>query len=549
MDLKEYERFKFDLANLVRAAELVAPDKEESSGRWRDLLTRLAEDRFTVVVAGRFSRGKSSLMNAVLGVDRLPTGVVPLTSVITYVRYGTSEQLVLAYKNGLLPEEARLEDLAAYVTEHGNPGNVKGIRCAEIQLPVEILRRGFFFVDTPGLGSAIFENTQTTERFIPEIDMLILVTGFESPLSEDELRFLQQASATARAVFIVINKQDLAPPLAREEVVEYIKAKVRTVLGARLPRVFSVSARDGLAAKRANDAAALRNSGIQDLETALVDLLAHERARLFLSSMCDRVGAELDGLPEKDGSDLASRLRDLTGRIGAGSPSEGQWTASGGKGRAAEVAVRRTGGCEVCRGVLDEQFRFLAKYQVELSKNARTWEEHAEQGGFCPMHTWHYEQITSLRGVCIAYPPLLVRTGARLRSLAAGESSTDCQWIAFRCPVCRLQQATEGRLIDSILARAAEAVDREAFSPPLCLPHLKAVLKHSKDSSLNQHLLLCEAARLERIAEDMQRYAVKHDGLRRNLASEEERTASLRALEMLAGHRNVSAVATIRDHL
>jgi hypothetical protein len=59
----------------------------------RLFVSRLAEDRFTVVVAGRFNRGKSSLMYAVLGMDRLPTGIVPRASVITNVRYGTSERV------------------------------------------------------------------------------------------------------------------------------------------------------------------------------------------------------------------------------------------------------------------------------------------------------------------------------------------------------------------------------------------------------------------------------------------------------------------------
>ena len=175
MDLKTYEQVKFELAEVIRSGQLVVSESEKNSNKryeaerpWHDLLTRLAEDRFTVVVAGRFSRGKSSLMNAVLGLDRLPTGIVPLTSVITYVRYGTSERVLLNYERTRLRGEATLQELPDYVTEKGNPGNVKRIHSAEIQLPAEILRRGFFFVDTPGLGSAIFENTKTTERFIPE---------------------------------------------------------------------------------------------------------------------------------------------------------------------------------------------------------------------------------------------------------------------------------------------------------------------------------------------------------------------------------------------
>jgi Dynamin family len=132
MDLKAYEHVKFELAELIRSGQLIASEGETDSNKryeaehpWRLLLTRLAEDRFTVVVAGRFSRGKSSLMNAVLGLDRLPTGIVPLTSVITYVRYGTSERVLLNYEGTRLRGEATLQELPDYVTEKGNPGNAK----------------------------------------------------------------------------------------------------------------------------------------------------------------------------------------------------------------------------------------------------------------------------------------------------------------------------------------------------------------------------------------------------------------------------------------
>jgi len=49
---------------------------------------KLSGERFDVVVLGGFKRGKSTLINAMVGSNILPTGVVPLTSVITKLRYG-----------------------------------------------------------------------------------------------------------------------------------------------------------------------------------------------------------------------------------------------------------------------------------------------------------------------------------------------------------------------------------------------------------------------------------------------------------------------------
>ncbi len=184
MNLKEYEQAKFAITDIIRSAQAIDTKDDALHAECRDLLTRLAEDRFNLLVVGRFSGGKSTLMNALLGGDHLPTGIVPLTSVLTTVRYGSRKHVLLNFNDSGLRREVPLSQLSEYVTQQSNPGNTKHIAYAEIELPVEILRRGFFFVDSPGLGSAISENTQTTEQFLPEADAFILVTSYESPLSE-----------------------------------------------------------------------------------------------------------------------------------------------------------------------------------------------------------------------------------------------------------------------------------------------------------------------------------------------------------------------------
>ena len=145
MDLKQYEQKKFAIAEVIRSAQAIDTKDGTLLAECRDLLTRLAEDRFNLLVVGRFSRGKSTLTNAILGGDLLPTGIVPLTSVITTVRYGSRKQVVLHFTDHGLSREVSLSELGDYVTQKENPGNIKKIAYAEIELPVEILRRGFFF--------------------------------------------------------------------------------------------------------------------------------------------------------------------------------------------------------------------------------------------------------------------------------------------------------------------------------------------------------------------------------------------------------------------
>jgi hypothetical protein len=198
MDLKQYEQTKFAMADIIRAAQTADSKDSTLQSETRELSMRLADDRFNLMIVGRFSRGKSTLINAVLGGPYLPTGIVPLTSVITTIRYGSRKQVVLYFNESRMRREIPLSELGDYVTQQSNPGNVKNVAYAEIELPVELLRRGVFFVDSPGLGSSITENTLTTERFFPEADAFVLMTSYESPLSKEEDRALRRIRQTDR---------------------------------------------------------------------------------------------------------------------------------------------------------------------------------------------------------------------------------------------------------------------------------------------------------------------------------------------------------------
>jgi GTP-binding protein EngB required for normal cell division len=485
--------------------------------------------------------------------ERLPTGIIPLTSVITYVRYGSSERVMLDYEGSRLRGEARLDQLPEYVTEKGNPGNVKRIRSAEIQLPSEILRRGVFFVDTPGLGSVIFENTQTTRRFIPEIDVLVLVTSYESPMSEDEITFLQQAAATVRAVFVVVNKQDTVEPESRGEVLNFVTSTAEQLLHGTFLGTFSVSAREAVAAKRDQDNERHRNSGMLAFENALLEFVTAKRTDLFILSLLDRVGEASKWLPNQQRVELTTRIDELRARIGEPKEQDRYFDRVSTIHRNAPLEQQRFGPCGTCQDVLHSVLDFLRGYQYELSINPEVQERHAERGGFCPLHTWHYEQITSPRGVCTAYPQLLNHVAAHLRSCAStpefGNGSAVHLWC-YSCPACEVQKNAEDEAIRSLLVKLQESGDSGDILPNVpCLRHLELLINSADQAHTREVLLLRGAEAIERTAEDMQRYAIKHDALRRHLASREEVESGLLGLQLLCGHRNLASTFTIQDIL
>jgi GTP-binding protein EngB required for normal cell division len=293
--LEQHLNAKLELAAVIRAVMQLfheaRDDRREHQAR--KLLSRLAEDQFNLVVVGQFKRGKSSLMNAVIGMDRLPTGVLPLTSVVTTVRYGDRECVHVQTRGSSLPHEVPLAELQDYVTERGNPGNRKQVVLAEVRLPAEVLRLGFHFIDTPGVGSAIAANTATTHSFLPEADAVVFVTSFESAMNEGELGFLRTVARHVHKIFFVVNKRDLVSAEESEAVLASIRETIAAQLGDGDPRVFAVSAREGLEAKLTGNPEMLARSGLPELESALTHFLTTERARVSLLRSSERITALL----------------------------------------------------------------------------------------------------------------------------------------------------------------------------------------------------------------------------------------------------------------
>lgn len=286
--LGEYRQRKLALAELIRESMTLAHERhdEQREGSARELLARLAEDAFQLAVVGQFSRGKSTLMNAILGGPYLPTGALPMTSVLTTVRYGSEPRAEVRRAGSSTPLEVPLDELVRFVAQQSGERQELQIVAADVQLPAEILRFGFSFVDTPGIGSPITTNTATTEEFLPQADAVIFVTSCDAPLSEAEQEFLATVRRHVEKLFLVVNKTDLVSPAEVAGAISYVRAQLAE--HSTEIRVSALSARRALQARLAGDRVGLSESGLTAFEQPLVEFLTGEKSRVFLEQTCRR---------------------------------------------------------------------------------------------------------------------------------------------------------------------------------------------------------------------------------------------------------------------
>jgi hypothetical protein len=215
------------------------------AGEARALAERVTEGRFYVACVGQFKRGKSTLLDALIGDRILPTGVVPVTTVPTVVRYGP-QRLARVRARGEDWREIDPETLAQYVSEEYNPENQKGIEAVEVFVPNALLASGMCLVDTPGIGSVFAGNTEATHGFVPHIDAALVVIGADPPLSGDELALVEAVAQHVPDLIFVLNKADRVPEEERTQALAFARRVLERRLGRPPTTIFQVSAAERL---------------------------------------------------------------------------------------------------------------------------------------------------------------------------------------------------------------------------------------------------------------------------------------------------------------
>ncbi len=238
----ETPRLTDGASRLLRLADLARelgadPVAEEAS----ELAARVAEGRFYVACVGQFKRGKSTLLNALVGHAVVPTGFVPVTAVPTVIRFGETVHARVRMRDGSWLEVA-IPDLKEYVTEELNPENKKGVDGAEVYVPSPLLSSGMCLVDTPGLGSVFTGNTATTQAFIPHIDAALIVVGADPPIAGEELALVEAVGKQVQDLILVINKADRTSDPERAAAASFTRRVLEKRLQRPMGEVYEVSA-------------------------------------------------------------------------------------------------------------------------------------------------------------------------------------------------------------------------------------------------------------------------------------------------------------------
>ena len=195
----------------------------------------------TVVVCGEFKRGKSSLINSILGEDVVTTNITTETITVNRISYGEhSNEIIL--KGGrrirLTDDELNCDKLKEIIGSL--PENDK-ITMLELKRPIDILK-DITIIDTPGLGDSIKDFTAEVDYALKMADVVIYVFSVLYPLSTNEQFFIKTAIKPQKYTDLILignycdqfeSEQDIA------RMTETIRGRIKDILPGETPLMVS----------------------------------------------------------------------------------------------------------------------------------------------------------------------------------------------------------------------------------------------------------------------------------------------------------------------
>ncbi len=276
-----------------------------------EVMEKTAGEHFAVAIVGEFKRGKSTLINALLGQEILPADVLPATATLNRVTYSTDPYVMVEYKDGT-QEKVDIDRLAEYVTKLSFESEKKAetVKEATIYYETDFCRNNVDIIDTPGLNDDE-QMTNVTMSILPKIDAAVFVISANSPFSQFEKDFLENKMLTSdlgRIIFAVncfgtFSKEDeeRIVETVEKRISSYVMDKAKKVMGESSkefavykrkigkPKVIGVYAKKALLAKTANDINMLEESNFPKFESVLETMLTKERGSITLQILANKI--------------------------------------------------------------------------------------------------------------------------------------------------------------------------------------------------------------------------------------------------------------------
>ena len=281
---------------------------------------KLQSKVFRFLVIGDKNRGKSTIINVLLGAELLPEGAVATTAIPTFIRYGKKNKMTIYYDGNVKEEigiadfnkrhthsskkvkkaeqkykETRLQELVQQGLDRISARSqlakewidklIGTIDYACLESPVTLLAKKVEFIDTAGLNNSEIENEKAF-GYIKNCEAIIFILDPNDQVSLTDKEYLQKfldSQVSIENIFFLINKWDNVEESDKQDIKEAFVINLAQALHKEPreieqlwdKRIFTVSAKNAL--KSLKRRKAFRGTGFPEFTTELSHFLKYER--------------------------------------------------------------------------------------------------------------------------------------------------------------------------------------------------------------------------------------------------------------------------------
>lgn len=299
---QQFKQFCIALSAIVRKQSTVSSNANLGDKGILDMLNeterQLGDDILRVLVMGKFSSGKSTFLNALMGKKLLPAKPTPTTAVIGEICYGTTPEAILYPKDGRgsnKPLRISTEDLPQYIViDHTEVKDDKKkapnpYKKLVIKYPLEVCKHGIMFVDSPGLDDPTCHDT-ITQEYLPKADAIVYCMNVQQAFAAGDKAEIEKLLAMGyKSIIFVLTYYDVllynddmnGTDEASKTCRHYIEKLCKyTDLGE--DGIFFVGSLPALNAKLNGNDSLLKRSNFLPLEKRLEEILFNEKGRMKL---------------------------------------------------------------------------------------------------------------------------------------------------------------------------------------------------------------------------------------------------------------------------
>lgn len=197
----------------------------------------LKNGEFNVAVCGKVKNGKSSLINALLGRDLLPTCNDVATSRVFKISNSDKEIFYVVYANGdrkeITEDDLKRYGSQSYIDDAGEISASESIAYIEVNTKIDFLPEGVALLDTPGIGSTYPQHTAITKQNMQRADAAIFVLN-PTPMEASEIDFLKEVASATPGILFVTTKVDIHNEQTVAEAIARNKEQIKNAVGNEL---------------------------------------------------------------------------------------------------------------------------------------------------------------------------------------------------------------------------------------------------------------------------------------------------------------------------